>query len=147
MLIGYARISTGKQDLALQLDALDRATGSRARLERPTAGSGTLTTSLSAQRSDPPPGGTHRAGSRRRRVRGGKGAKRGPSLYSLLQPFSASAARSVRQRRRTWDLGRAIIGRVSETVRLTVRFEDAGEGWVLATIPEVPGGISQSRRL
>ncbi len=40
---------------------------------------------------------------------------------------------------------RAIIGRVSEIVRLTVRFEDAGEGWVLATIPEVPGAISQGR--
>jgi hypothetical protein len=26
---------------------------------------------------------------------------------------------------------------VSETVRLTVRVEDAGEGWVLATIPDV----------
>jgi predicted RNase H-like HicB family nuclease len=34
---------------------------------------------------------------------------------------------------------------VSETVRLTVRFEDAGEGWVLATTPEVPGAISQGR--
>jgi predicted RNase H-like HicB family nuclease len=34
---------------------------------------------------------------------------------------------------------------MSEIVRLTVRFEDAGEGWVLATIPEVPGAISQGR--
>jgi len=34
---------------------------------------------------------------------------------------------------------------VSETLKLTVRFEDAGEGWVLATIPEVPGAISQGR--
>lgn len=34
---------------------------------------------------------------------------------------------------------------MSETVRLTVRFEDAGEGWVMATIPEVPGAISQGR--
>jgi predicted RNase H-like HicB family nuclease len=34
---------------------------------------------------------------------------------------------------------------VSETLQLTVRFEDAGEGWVLATIPEVPGAISQGR--
>jgi predicted RNase H-like HicB family nuclease len=32
---------------------------------------------------------------------------------------------------------------VSET--LQVRFEDAGDGWVLATIPEVPGAISQGR--
>jgi predicted RNase H-like HicB family nuclease len=34
---------------------------------------------------------------------------------------------------------------VSETLRLTVRFEDADDGWVLATIPEVPGAISQGR--
>jgi predicted RNase H-like HicB family nuclease len=26
-----------------------------------------------------------------------------------------------------------------------VRFEDASDGWVLATIPEVPGAISQGR--
>ena len=34
---------------------------------------------------------------------------------------------------------------MSETLQLTVRFEDVGEGWVLATIPEVPGAISQGR--
>jgi predicted RNase H-like HicB family nuclease len=34
---------------------------------------------------------------------------------------------------------------VSETVNLTVRYEDAGDGWVMATIPEVPGAISQGR--
>jgi len=34
---------------------------------------------------------------------------------------------------------------VSETLQLTVRYEDAGEGWILATIPEVPGAISQGR--
>lgn len=34
---------------------------------------------------------------------------------------------------------------MNETLRLTVRFEDAGEGWILATIPEVPGAISQGR--
>jgi predicted RNase H-like HicB family nuclease len=34
---------------------------------------------------------------------------------------------------------------VSETLNLTVHFEDAGDGWVLATIPEVPGAISQGR--
>jgi predicted RNase H-like HicB family nuclease len=35
--------------------------------------------------------------------------------------------------------------RVSQTLSLTVHFEDAGNGWVLATIPEVPGAISQGR--
>jgi len=34
---------------------------------------------------------------------------------------------------------------MSESLRLTVRFEDAGQGWILATIPEVPGAISQGR--
>jgi predicted RNase H-like HicB family nuclease len=35
--------------------------------------------------------------------------------------------------------------RVSQTLSLTVHFEDAGNGWVMATIPEVPGAISQGR--
>jgi predicted RNase H-like HicB family nuclease len=35
--------------------------------------------------------------------------------------------------------------RVTQTLSLTVHFEDAGNGWVLATIPEVPGAISQGR--
>jgi predicted RNase H-like HicB family nuclease len=34
---------------------------------------------------------------------------------------------------------------MAETVQLTVHFEDAGDGWVLATVPEVPGAISQGR--
>jgi len=32
-----------------------------------------------------------------------------------------------------------------EAIKLTIRYEDAGDGWVLATIPEVPGAISQGR--
>ena len=32
-----------------------------------------------------------------------------------------------------------------ETLSLTIHFEDAGDGWVLATILEVPGAISQGR--
>jgi predicted RNase H-like HicB family nuclease len=34
---------------------------------------------------------------------------------------------------------------MSNTLRLTVVFEDAGEGWIMATVPEVPGAISQGR--
>jgi predicted RNase H-like HicB family nuclease len=34
---------------------------------------------------------------------------------------------------------------VGETVKLTVHYEDAGDGWVMAMIPEVPGAISQGR--
>lgn len=32
-----------------------------------------------------------------------------------------------------------------DTLSLTIHFEDAGEGWILATILEVPGAISQGR--
>ena len=35
----------------------------------------------------------------------------------------------------------AIIER--EAINLTIHYEDAGDGWVLATIPEIPGAISQ----
>jgi predicted RNase H-like HicB family nuclease len=31
------------------------------------------------------------------------------------------------------------------TVRLTIHYEDAGDGWIMASIPEVPGAISQGR--
>ena len=31
------------------------------------------------------------------------------------------------------------------TVNLTIHYEDGGDGWVLATIAEVPGAISQGR--
>jgi predicted RNase H-like HicB family nuclease len=34
---------------------------------------------------------------------------------------------------------------MSDTLRLTIVFEDAGEGWIMATVPEVPGAISQGR--
>jgi predicted RNase H-like HicB family nuclease len=39
----------------------------------------------------------------------------------------------------------AIMRRVSETLRLTIVYEDGGEGWVMATIPEVRGVFSQGR--
>jgi predicted RNase H-like HicB family nuclease len=32
---------------------------------------------------------------------------------------------------------------MSDPLRLTIVFEDAGDGWIMATIPEVPGAISQ----
>jgi len=37
------------------------------------------------------------------------------------------------------------MANMRQTLRLTLHFEDAGDGWVLATIPEVPGAISQGR--
>jgi predicted RNase H-like HicB family nuclease len=32
---------------------------------------------------------------------------------------------------------------VSESLRLTIVYEDAGDGWVLARIPQVRGAVSQ----
>jgi len=34
---------------------------------------------------------------------------------------------------------------VSDEVRLTVRYEDAGDGWITAQVAEVPGAISQGK--
>ena len=38
-----------------------------------------------------------------------------------------------------------VDGPPDQTLSLTVHFEDAGNGWVMATVPEVPGAISQGR--
>lgn len=34
---------------------------------------------------------------------------------------------------------------VSETLNLTIVYEDAGDGWVLARVPQVRGAISQGQ--
>jgi predicted RNase H-like HicB family nuclease len=34
---------------------------------------------------------------------------------------------------------------MSETLHLTVRYEDGEDGWILASIPQVPGALSQGR--
>jgi predicted RNase H-like HicB family nuclease len=34
---------------------------------------------------------------------------------------------------------------VSEALQLTIVYEDAGEGWIMASIPQVPGAMSQGR--
>lgn len=34
---------------------------------------------------------------------------------------------------------------MSETLRLTIVYEDGGDGWIVASIPEVPGAHSQGR--
>ena len=39
----------------------------------------------------------------------------------------------------------ATVWVVSETLRLTIVYEDAEDGWVVASIPEVPGTHSQGR--
>lgn len=37
----------------------------------------------------------------------------------------------------------AIFYGMSETLSLTIVYEDAGDGWIVASIPEVPGAMSQ----
>ena len=34
---------------------------------------------------------------------------------------------------------------MSEPLRLTIVYEDAGDGWTMASVPEVPGANSQGR--
>ena len=34
---------------------------------------------------------------------------------------------------------------MTETLRLTIVYEDGGDGWIVASIPEVPGTHSQGR--
>jgi predicted RNase H-like HicB family nuclease len=34
---------------------------------------------------------------------------------------------------------------MSESLDVTVVLEDGGDGWIMATVPEVPGAISQGR--
>ena len=34
---------------------------------------------------------------------------------------------------------------MNETLRLTIVYEDGGDGWIVASIPEVPGTHSQGR--
>ena len=34
---------------------------------------------------------------------------------------------------------------MSESLRVTIVFEDGEEGWIVASIPEVPGALSQGR--
>ena len=41
--------------------------------------------------------------------------------------------------------GATVPGAMSEPLRLTIVYEDAGDGdgWIMASIPEVPGALSQ----
>jgi predicted RNase H-like HicB family nuclease len=34
---------------------------------------------------------------------------------------------------------------MSETLQLTIRYEHGEEGWIVASIPQVPGALSQGR--
>lgn len=35
------------------------------------------------------------------------------------------------------------VSSMTEPLRLTIVYEDAGDGWIMARVPEVPGAISQ----
>ncbi len=35
------------------------------------------------------------------------------------------------------------VWRVSESLQMTIRYEPGEDGWIIASIPEVPGAISQ----
>ena len=37
------------------------------------------------------------------------------------------------------------VGFVSEQLHLTIRYSDAGDGWVTAQVAEIPGAISQGK--
>jgi predicted RNase H-like HicB family nuclease len=40
---------------------------------------------------------------------------------------------------------RATLENMAEPVHLTITFEDGGDGWIVASIPEVPGAHSQGK--
>jgi predicted RNase H-like HicB family nuclease len=37
------------------------------------------------------------------------------------------------------------VQEVSESLKLTIVFEQGDEGWIVASVPEVPGALSQGR--
>lgn len=39
----------------------------------------------------------------------------------------------------------ATLGQMSETMDLTILYEDGDDGWIVASIPAVPGVLSQGR--
>ena len=41
--------------------------------------------------------------------------------------------------------GSATVQQVSDALQLTIRFEPGEDGWIIASIPEVPGALSQGR--
>ncbi len=45
----------------------------------------------------------------------------------------------------TLGAGATVPDTMSETLRLTIVYEDAGDGWIVASIPEVRGTHSQAR--
>jgi len=54
-----------------------------------------------------------------------------------LRRFERAWARRLERHRRRRADRKCLI--------LTVHFEDAGNGWILATIPNIPGAVSQGR--
>ncbi len=67
-----------------------------------------------------------------RRIRG-EGRRRGVARWRR---------RRTHLRWRSGLQGATVLG-VSETLSLTIVYEDGGDGWIVASIPEVPGAHSQ----
>lgn len=65
------------------------------------------------------------------------------NLVPKLVPNSCDArpGRALRSRPPTG----ATLGSMSDSLHLTILYEDGGDGWIVSSIPEVPGVLSQGR--
>lgn len=66
----------------------------------------------------------------------------------VIRASSSDPKKRARRRSHPFDCPDSIVGYVlcmSDELRLTVRYVDAGDGWVTAQIAEVPGAISQGK--
>ncbi len=59
--------------------------------------------------------------------------------------MTSQLAPAYDRREHQWLSGtrRATVSSMSETLHLTIVYEDDGDGWIVASIPEVPGAHSQ----
>jgi predicted RNase H-like HicB family nuclease len=67
----------------------------------------------------------------------------------LVGPLSVCAKSSRAVRRKVANLAdraaKSSLRRVSQSLRLTIVFEPDAGGWIVASVPEVPGALSQGR--
>src|SRR5271155_5370553 len=59
--------------------------------------------------------------------------------------MTSHLAPACRGHERRWrsEIRRATVSSMSETLHLTIVYEDGDDGWIVASIPEVPGAHSQ----
>jgi predicted RNase H-like HicB family nuclease len=60
-------------------------------------------------------------------------------------PARPSAPARMTQPSRVHDCGGSTVSHVTALLQLTIVFEDGDDGWIVASIPEVPGAHSQGR--